>query len=384
MSRATDNQSPTGAAPGALELAALATAAIPGMQVLGVKEYATWEQGACVTVVDADGGDWQVLSLPDALGRVELERMFRVLSVLGEAVAERRLPFGVPSTRGVVDRKTGAVIVFPHLGGDPGTELLLTGAEGSDVAPARTLASSLGGALAALHNLPTGRFESFLPSRGGAEQRRSELLELVRAHSTVIPSELRERWIGALRDQTLWQYQPALVHGALSAESLQVASGGAVVGVRGFDQARLDDPAVDCVWLTFLADDVFIQRFDEAYTRKRAETDLHLMTRAQLLAELETLKWYDQAVRAGDAQWRADGAGALREMALELGGQLLVPPQVDVVHIEFTADEEPLLRVNPHLREDSDPGTLGAAPQGPADGPADTSATVASRELPAQ
>ena len=342
-----------------LELAALANAAVPGLRVLGTKDYASWKDGSCVTLVDGEGQDWQVATTSD-LAPEPLEHLFRVLALLGEASDKRDLPFRVPAPVAVAARpKGGLALIYPHLGG-------------SVAGPATLVrhpmfAASLASALAALHQLPVDTYSAVSGALVLPEERRAEYLALVEEHRMAIPGDLAARWLGALRDDTLWLYQPVPVHGSLTAEDLQVAEGSAVVGVRGFESARVDDPAYDVLWLLYEADDAFLESFEAAYWRGRPEPDLHMMTRAQLIAELDTLRWYAHAAQTQDNAAKEAGLRSLREMATELDGDLLVAEEREVLQISFTASQEPLLRVNPHLLD-----------------PMETSATVVADQLDEQ
>ncbi len=320
-----------------LELAALGAAAIPGLNVLGTKDFASWGDESCVTLVDSDGGDWQVVSLPR---QVDTDRAFRVQDYLGGLIQNRQLSFRVPAVKAVVPRPDATVIVYPHIGGHPGTSTLVD---------SRLFARSFAKAIAALHELPFDRFSNAAEQVHMAAERREEYRALIERNRS-IPSSLRARWKGAVDDDTLWFYQEVPVHGSMEAHQLQVAHGEAVIGIRGFDSARIDDPVYDLLWLLYEADDEFLAAFETAYSEARSHADLHLLTRAQLVAELQTLAWYDQIAQSGDQQQINQGIATLRQMAEDLDGQLLVAPQQEVLEISFAADEEPLLRVNPHLR----------------------------------
>lgn len=315
--------------------------------MLGTKDYVSWRGGSCVTLVDGDGNDWQVSAIP-GLEKGALDHLFRTLALLGEQSKTASLPFRTPAPVAVAARpKGGLALIFPHLGGVVGHPETLV--------QDPLFAASLASALAGLHQLPVDRYFEATGALIRPEQRRAEYLSLVEEHRLAIPADLAARWLGALRDDTLWFYEPVPVHGTLVAEDLQVAKGCAVVGVRGFQSARVDDPAYDILWLLYHASDAFLGEFETAYWRGRKDPDLHLMTRAQLIAELDTLRWYDHAVKAESSALKEAGKTSLRQMALELDGDLLVPAEEEVLQINFTAEEEPLLRVNPHLLQQ--PGT---------------------------
>ncbi len=336
-----------------LEMAALAAAAVRGLRVREVRSSrGAGTKGTSAVTVDVDGNEWQVYSPNRIMTAEQLNKYVRVLDVLATAHGEGKLPFAVPVPKGVVNRKSGnLVFVFPDLGGEEATE--------QDVAGARLLASSLAQALAALHNLAPARIASITGKTRTSEDQRASLTALVSQHSAAIPAELRTRWMAALQDDTLWQYQAAPIHGSLAAEDIHIAGGAAVVGIKGFEEAHVADPARDIIWLTYIAGPEFFEEFESAYSRVRATHDLHLLTRAQFLAELETLQWYNAAVGAEDEGWRQDGLVALRDMDVELRGTHLVEPSPEVVSISFSADEEPLLRVKSARRNSGESLEVG-------------------------
>jgi hypothetical protein len=113
----------------------------------------------------------------------------------------------------------------------------------------------------------------------------------------------------------LWQFNPTVVNGTVSAESFVIAEhevGQIVVGRIGWSGLRSSDPAHDLHWLSGAgeaADSVFA-----AYTAASSRTpDARIRVRAMLYAELELARWllhgkdtHDQAV-VDDAVSMLDG-----------------------------------------------------------------------------
>ncbi len=353
-----------------MELAALATAAIDGLRLLSVKPgRGAGVKGTSCWATDDAGNEWQIYAPNKRLNPAQLNAMLRGQHQLALARQDRTLPFSVPRVEGIVNRKDGSLVfVFPALGGEEAGEAAFV--EGT------LFANSLGRALAALHTVNPSRIVGCRLPEQSPEDHRNELLQLVRRHAAAIPADLRNRWMDTLRVESLWQYAPCTVHGSLAAEDVQVTHEGAVVGMKGFETMGVGDPASDIAGILFFADEAFLQTFEAAYSRGRSNNDLHVVTRARLLAELETLRWYDAAVVARDRSWRDEGIAALRELDADVRGTWIVEPQPEVVEIHFTAEEEPLLRLRKPGHDGSNQLAAPGAETIEVEG-AETSATVA-------
>ena len=323
----------------ALELAALAIAAVEDLQIHAVRPgRGSGTKGISTWAAASHGDEWQIYCPHDPLSKSRLDAVLRAQAALANERSRGTLSFNVPAPRGIVNRRDGRLVfIFPALGGEEAT---------TETFASETLFStSLAGALASLHAVDPDRIDSSAVPRQTAADHRAELKSLMRTHWTTIPTDLRTRWDNALRDDTLWQYRPCVIHGSLEPADVQVAGGGAVVAIKGFERVQIGDPAKDTAWLLYYADQPFLERFESTYAQQYAHGDLHLMTRARLLAELETLRWHDAATRSNDREWRDEGQAALKAMDQELRGTALVDAPHDVVHIDFQPHEEPLLRL---------------------------------------
>lgn len=323
----------------AYELAALACAAVPGLQIRGFRDpFDSPTSGQWVTLIDTDGNPWLIWSPLKPIPERNLKRYMGVLALLEESSKKHAIPFKVSLPAGITARGSDApVLVFSHPGGSRVTETAFTGKS--------VFATSLGTALAELHELDVKEYGQATGQQASAQVTQRLLTKLVENHATAIPAKLRSRWLDALRDDALWNFVSVPVHGSLSIEELYVAAGGAVVGIAGFDMAAVGDPAQDVAWLMYYASDDFLDSFEKAYAAKRSATDLHLITRAQLLSELETLRWYVRGVIKQDRTWKEEGLVALRQLAQEIGDHQLVAPKPEVLAIRFELEDEPLLRL---------------------------------------
>jgi aminoglycoside phosphotransferase (APT) family kinase protein len=153
-------------------------------------------------------------------------------------------------------------------------------------------ASSVGRAVAAIHSLPTSFVaDSGLPVLSSLECLRSCVTTIDRAAATgMIPAALLSRWELATEETKLWQFQPTVINGALSAESLLFA-GSEVTGVLGWQDLRVGDPARDLSWLLGAGDEAVPEVALDAYNEVRGGTDRQVRQRAMLYSELELAKW---------------------------------------------------------------------------------------------
>ena len=101
-----------------LELAALATAAVPGLRVAGLRPPQFSDEAVSVTgIIDVDGNRWMVTCPHDTIGGLDLEAQVVVLTRLAKARDDGKLPFDVPRPRGFARTSDGArVMVHRDLG----------------------------------------------------------------------------------------------------------------------------------------------------------------------------------------------------------------------------------------------------------------------------
>lgn len=321
-----------------LELAALAAAAVPGMQIRQIRgDLVNVESGQWLRLVDAQGEQWLAWAPASSISGDTMVRYVQTLDVLVEATSLGLLPWMAPQIVGSVFREGGGEVFVSEY---PGGGALTT----SDLNSGGLLPASVGSALAALHELPVESYKAACRRYADESLTRQALRSLIKRHADAIPSRLRSRWLDALDEDSLWGFDPVPLHGCLSAANV-FAYDGAVVGMTRFDQAAVGDPAADLVWLMYYASDDFLNVFEESYAMNRTVADLHLLTRAQLLSEIETLRWYARGFAADDRSWREQGLSALKALDSDIGDQRLVPHRPEVVEITFGVEDEPLLRL---------------------------------------
>lgn len=302
-----------------LELAALATVAMPGLKVAGLRPPSYSDEVLSVTgIIDTKGNRWTVSCPHDTIGGLDSEVQFTVLGRLAKAHDHQRIPFDVPRPAGSTHTAEGdRVLVHKDLGGRAMTE--------EDFEDSQILPVSLGRSLAALHNLPELIYTGAnLPAYTAAECRTRHLAVLDEAaRATVIPANLWERWETALENVSLWRFATAPLHADLELESI-IVTNGSVTALTGFHGAHIGDPAMDISWVLARSSDAFLERFREAYSMQRSGTDLHLFTRAQLISELALVRWLVHGLRADDPDIVEEAREMLADLSADLGDDYLV------------------------------------------------------------
>ncbi|WP_459280915.1 macrolide 2'-phosphotransferase [Arthrobacter sp. TMN-37] len=283
-----------------MELAAIASAAVPGLAPTGVTgapdDSADFD---AALLVDAAGKQWRVRSPRHPEASMRLETELQALRAFTPAV-RAELPFLIPHIAGSVRQGNLSTFVYSHLEGSTrDLESLAAGGRG--------MAAEIGRALAAIHELPKALVQrANLPSYEANEFRQRKLNELDQAATTGrIPSVLLRRWEHALEDVTLWRFSPTVVHGDLHEDHLFV-SGSRISAVTGWTDLRIGDPADDFAWLAAVADPAFVDSVYAAYAKARGAADPHLARRASLAAEFALAQWMVRGLAMEDPQMIAE------------------------------------------------------------------------------
>ena len=309
----------------ALALAALASAAIPGLDPATVEavESREGQQFELAFVQDTQHRRWVVRA---PLTRAAGAQMDITVALLG--MLARRLPFSVPTPKGFVALKEGGrAAVYPYLAGRPLELTHLPAGPG--------LAAEIGRAIAALHNVDRQLFdEAGLPSYDADTYRTRRLSELDRAAATGhVPTGLLARWEAALEDVSLWRFAPTPTHGDLGGEQIlavfdddEDASTGRVRAFTGWEDAKVADPADDFATLVIEASPEAVDSVLEAYAHARVDRpDQHLERRARLAGELRLVS----ALLAATAAPGRPGRGRVLRRAPAPAGRARRRPPAD-------------------------------------------------------
>ncbi|WP_189013333.1 macrolide 2'-phosphotransferase [Paenarthrobacter histidinolovorans] len=313
-----------------LELAAIATAAVPGFAPTATA-YSPDDDADfdSASLLDAEGKRWRVRSPrhPEASTRLETE--FMVLRAFAPAV-RAELPFHVPTIAGTVRQGALTTFVYAHLQGS-----VLSIEELSASSPA--LAKEIGTALAAVHDLPLSLvINADLPSYSANEFRQRKLNELDQAATTgKIPATLLRRWEHALEDVALWRFNTSVVHGDLHEDNLMVQDD-TVTAVTGWTDLRIGDPADDFAWLVASNETSFVEAVLAHYTEARRETpDAHLLRRAALLAEFALAQYLVKAMAAGHQSMTAEAESMLQSLASDIEEQARLDEEAEAAEKEI-------------------------------------------------
>ncbi|MER1996576.1 MAG: phosphotransferase [Arthrobacter sp.] len=301
-----------------MELAALASAAVPALALTGVAgspdDAADFDSAL---LVDDAGKQWRVRSPKHVEASMRLETELLVLRAFVPAV-RAELPFALPYVAGTVRLGQLCTFVYSHLPGST-RDIDELAAGGKD------LAADIGRTMAAIHALPQSLVNNAdLPSYTANEFRQRKLNELDQAATTgKIPATLLRRWEHALEDVGLWRFSPTVVHGDLHEDNLLI-SGGRISAVNGWTDLRIGDPADDFAWLIAANNSEFTDTVHSAYVAARPDAvDPHLIRRAALSAEFAL------------AQWLVRGLAAENQSMVEEAEEMLATLEADILEQEL-------------------------------------------------
>ncbi len=296
-----------------MELAALASAAVPALALTGVAgspdDAADFDSAL---LVDDAGKQWRVRSPKHVEASMRLETELLVLRAFVPAV-RAELPFALPYVAGTVRQGELCTFVYSHLPGST-RDIDELAALGKD------LAADIGRTMAAVHALPQSLVNNAdLPSYTANEFRQRKLNELDQAATTgKIPATLLRRWEHALEDVGLWRFSPTVVHGDLHEDNMLV-SGNRISAVSGWTDLRIGDPADDFAWLIAADNTAFTDAIHEAYVAARPDAvDPHLIRRAALSAEFALAQWLVRGLAAQNAVMIAEAEEMLSTLEADI------------------------------------------------------------------
>lgn len=287
------------------ELSALATEAVPGLVIVEAAE------------APGESEDFDTALLRDGEGRLLLARRprtddaaraqrseLRAIAALSDGVRSR-LPFRAPRLVGAAGED--AVVVLEYLPGSTPIE--------AELAPGSALLPELGQAIAAVHGLPREfATAAALPQSSAVEAREAadDLVEQAKGTGR-LPVTLERRWLAAIDDPSLWQFQPCVSHGGIDLESFRSVDS-RLEAVVDWRDLRIGDPARDLGWVTALPHDA-ADAIVEAYVEARgASVDRQLRQRASLYAELGLASWLRHAVSLDDGELVEDAERLLDDL----------------------------------------------------------------------
>lgn len=322
----------------------MATSAVPDLVVLGSGPLGLGSTGDFDSALLRTDADTDVVVRVPGNDRAAGEQAIELIALQAMTAGIRsRLSFDIPVVIGQAPASPGRVVVSEFL---PGFHVPAEHIPAGD-----GVATSIGGAIAAIHSLPASFVTDIgLPSLTAAQCRNEALNVIERAASTRrLPEAIRQRWSEAAHDDALWQFQPTVINGTLSAESFLITDhevGPIVSGVVGWSGLRVSDPARDLHWLTAApeaAEDVFA-----AYRASCTRTpDRFIRQRALLHAELELARWLLHGLDTRDQGVVEDAVGLLDGLVDSVLGKLSAPINPQAEQVLAVSEVEKLLTRTP-------------------------------------
>ena len=288
-----------------LTIAALATAAVPGLDITNAVRLGSAAGGTDSALLTTRDASRLVVRVPRTTA-AESEQSADMVAVRALSDGVRgRLPFAAPRMLGQAPAGLTRAVVQEFVDGDVVSLSRVTAG----------LAASIGRAIAAIHALPTSVVADVgLPQLRAVDVVRESTSTLDRAVSTgLVPAGLQRRWELAVEDSTLWQFTPTVINGALSASSF-LAIAETVTGVLGWSRLQVADPARDLFWLLGAGDAAVPDAAFDAYHQARGVHDRQLGRRAVFAAELEVARWLLHGTASRDQGIIDDAVGMLHAL----------------------------------------------------------------------
>jgi len=297
-----------------LMLAALASVALPNAKATAVRSIEVPGDYDGAEITFGDGSQLIAQAPANAIAGAGQAAELTLLEELQERVTRGELPFEVPVQVASAPLPEGGKMVLLHpLKGTP--------IDPAKLRPGPGLASNVGRAIAAIHELPPALLERLeFPIYSANDYRERQALDLDAAGGTgLVPPILLHRWEAFLDNTELWQFTPVVVHGDLAPEYLLIDHG-QVSTISGWANAKVADPADDLAWLIAAASDEAGESIMKAYQNtRRGAVDPGLVDRALLISELALARWLQYGIREKKADVIADATAMLSDLAGAVG-----------------------------------------------------------------
>lgn len=279
-----------------LTLAALATSAVPDLEVSGYRQLNADHPHEVSAVLETNRG-LVFVQLPLS----PVAEVHHSAKIMGQVAltqgARASLPFTAPEVLGVTRSGDTRVIVSTYLEGERFDVTDLT--HDSDL----PLLGAVGESIAAIHRLPLSVVTDQGLRNSSAASVRSEASRLVdQAYRTgLMPELVYQHWLRLLGDAPLWDFQPCVIHGSLSDGTLLLA-GDQVAAVLDWAELSVGDPAQDFAWLCGTDARVLelvIEQYDQLHPSNHVGT---MSKRAAFWNELQVAKWLLHGIEQHDEQ----------------------------------------------------------------------------------
>ena len=342
-------------------LAALATMAVPGLEVYSAREHTYGDNDELVAAaLTTDRGEVIVRVPREAAAEHILGGELLSLAALSEG-ARAMLPFAIPEVLGQTTAGETRAVVFTYLpGGKVATSTL-----DADALLLRSIAASLG----ALHSLPLSVVsDAGLPVRSAMDARENAARLVRRAQDTrLVPSAVLSRWEAILDDDRLWEFEPTVIHGNLQLDQFLV-EGDTITGILGWSALAVDDPAQDLAWVCASGAETFHSALAQYREVREISDAAAFERRAFFTHELELAKWLLHGVELHDQNVIDDAVLMFDSLVDRLSSTPLsddTHKPLSVTEVESMLDEtpahaletQPIPIIGPEADSDSESGS---------------------------
>jgi hypothetical protein len=128
---------------------------------------------------------------------------------------------------------------------------------------------------------------------------------------------LLSRWESALEDVSLFRYQPTVVHGELSNDTVLQADD-AVYSILNWGALHIGDPAEDLAWIATASVQDLLESVRMSYFSAIGSVDATLAQRATLYSELAFARWLLHGNSIGDQDIIDEALASLQLIAAEV------------------------------------------------------------------
>lgn len=283
-------------------LAALASAAMPGLAVSGVYEskqsnYCDDQAGIDHAIVqDNAGRHYDIFATSTREGRTRLSNRAKAARALERSRELSALGFQIDHVAGFSDTgkhsPTGNYCV-----------LVTTAVEG-EVRPLKLLTlddcASVGTALAAIHRQNPelgGKGRSY--STGQIRSQLTSWIQRLRRAGHV-PTAITSSWSKIIETDGLWSFSTCFVHGGLSDGDL-LFTGSTITAITNWQNMQINDPARDLAWIFAKLNEAHRDALMSAYGRMMgARLDPLILLRANLWLQMEQVGDFIEALCHAD------------------------------------------------------------------------------------
>lgn len=304
-----------------LTLAALATSAVPDLQVEGVRAHSAGGEGEYSSAVLSTPDGELIIRVPQS-STAEVRQSAELLALAAIAEGARsELPFEIPVAKGLTRAGDSRAVVTTFL---PGNHISRQTLE-SDALLLQPIAE----AIAAVHALPASLVQQAGLPVLTSEELRVQASRLVSraAQTRLLPEVVLARWSELVDTRSLWDFAPTVIHGSFDVSQLLV-SDERITGVLGWSELSVGDPAYDLAWLLDSGQEVLDSALARYSTIRGVGGMRELRARAGVYQQLAVAKWLLHGIEQHDQGVIDDAVAMLDRLVdrLSRGSSVLDSP----------------------------------------------------------